>query len=228
MTHREAHWSKGGGEKYAKIWRFALRLQTFTPSDTEEYRQAFTAVPYASDNYSNLQALSAYELTSVEALVNYFHAATGFPVKSTWLDDIKDGNFASWPGLTYQNAAKYFHSSHETIKGHMTQTRHNVRSTNPNPSQATQPSTKSNCLWKVFNKPPAKLQARPVSPPDLPAEVTNEVHSWEIPISNLYSDDTGRFPVRACSRNQYVIIFFIVTGTQSCRLCLKPRPTSIA
>ena len=150
------------------------------------------------------------------------------PSQVKCLDDIKAGNFASWPGLTYQNAAKYFHSSHETIKVPMTQTRHNVRSTHPNPSHATQPSTKSNCLWKVFNKPPAKLQARPVSPPDLPAEVTNEVHSWEIPISNIYSDDTGCFPVRACSRNQYVVIFFIVTGTQSCRLCLKPRPTSIA
>ena len=118
----------------------------------------------------------------------------GFPVKSTWLDTIKAGNFASWPGLKYQNAAKYSPSSDETIKGHMAQTRQNVRSTKPKPAPTTRPSV--------------NIQARPVSPPALPAEITNELHSWETPISKLYSDDTGRFPIRYRSVNQYVMILF--------------------
>ena len=44
------------------------------------------------------------------------HAVAGFPVRSTWLKAIKNGNFNSWPGLTYNNAAKYCPQSVETIK----------------------------------------------------------------------------------------------------------------
>ena len=66
--------------------------------------------------------------------------------------------------------------------------------TNPKPAPATQPSV--------------KLQARPISPPALPAEITNEAHSWETPISKIYSDDTGCFPVRYRIGNQYSMVFF--------------------
>ena len=53
------------------------------------------------------EANNVYDLPSVEAPVRYMHAAAGFPVRSTWLKAIKCGNFNSWPGLTYNNAAKY-------------------------------------------------------------------------------------------------------------------------
>ena len=60
----------------------------------------------------------------------------------------------------------------------MAQTRQNVCSTKHKPAPLTQTSS--------------KLQALMVSPQAPPSEVTNEVHSWETPISNLYSDYTGR------------------------------------
>ena len=66
---------------FTKLWRFTLCTQMFTPSTTEKGRQAFTAVPYAAGNSSDLQAFSAYEFPRVEALVRYFRAAAGFPVK---------------------------------------------------------------------------------------------------------------------------------------------------
>ena len=62
-----------------------------------------------------------YDLPSMEALVRYMHAAAGLPVRSTWLKAIKNRNFNSWPGLTYNNAAKYCPQSIETMKGHMVQ-----------------------------------------------------------------------------------------------------------
>ena len=46
----------------------------------------------------SLVAYSAYDLPSVEALVRYFHAVEVLPVKSTLMDAIKFGNYASWPG----------------------------------------------------------------------------------------------------------------------------------
>ena len=56
---------------------------------------------------ASLAALSAYDLPSVDALVRYFHAAAGFPVRDMWLKAIKAGNYKSWSGLTLQNASKY-------------------------------------------------------------------------------------------------------------------------
>ena len=60
----------------------------------------------------------------------------GFPVKSTWLKAIKKGNFESWPGLTYTNAAKYFPHSVENLKVHMVQSSQGVRSTKKTKHQA--------------------------------------------------------------------------------------------
>ena len=56
------------------------------------------------------------------------HAAEIFPVKSTWLKEIKKGNFATWPGMTYSNEAKYCPQSVETLKGHMVQSSQGVQS----------------------------------------------------------------------------------------------------
>ena len=44
-------------------------------------------------------------LPSMGALVGFYHACVGFPVKQTWLDAIKEGSFDSLPGITYSNAA---------------------------------------------------------------------------------------------------------------------------
>ena len=79
----------------------------------------------------SLQAYSAYDLPSVEALVRFFHAAAGYPVKATWLKAIKAGFYDTWPGLTYSNASKYCPAAVPTTKGHMTQVRQGVRSTKP-------------------------------------------------------------------------------------------------
>ena len=55
--------------KGANLWRFSLCPQTSTPSATEEDIQASTLVSYTAGNSSGLQAFSAYDLPSVEALV---------------------------------------------------------------------------------------------------------------------------------------------------------------
>ena len=46
-------------------------------------------------NRTTLETYSAYDLHSVEALVRYFHAAAGYPVRSTWLKAISAGNYSS-------------------------------------------------------------------------------------------------------------------------------------
>ena len=99
------------------------------------------------------------------ALVLYLHAAKGFPVKSTWLAAIKAGNYASWPGLTYANAYRYCPVSVESLQVHLTQSRQGARKSKPDPVQRP-PMTKSKYIY-----------------------ITTE------PISKIYTDDMGRFPV---------------------------------
>ena len=100
---------------------------------------------------------------------------------------IKAGNFASWPGLTYTNAEKYCPISVDTLKGHMTHTRKGARSTKPKP-------TTEDALPNINNQmPPAK---------------SKELYVCTEPISKLYTDDMGRFPVRYCSVNHYIMLAY--------------------
>eukprot|EP00804_Cyclotella_cryptica_P026695 CCRYP_007932-RA/>CCRYP_007932-RA protein AED:0.24 eAED:0.21 QI:0/0/0/1/1/1/2/0/661 len=109
------------------------------------------------------------------------------PVKSTWLAAIKAGNYASWPGLTYANAARHCPDSTKTIKGHLTQTRKGIRSTKP----------------KSTHPPPVP------SPYTLPAPTpSHKLHVVIEPVSKLYTDDMGRFPTSSCSGNQYIMLAY--------------------
>jgi hypothetical protein len=59
-----------------------------------------------------------YKLKTQPELVQYYHAAAGFPTKPSWLKAIKNKQYASWPGLTWQAANKHYPESEETLKGH--------------------------------------------------------------------------------------------------------------
>ena len=65
----------------AKLWCFYLRPQSSTPSSTEEDKQAFTIITKSRVKSSDLQSFSAYDLTSVEALVRFFPCCCGVPIQ---------------------------------------------------------------------------------------------------------------------------------------------------
>jgi hypothetical protein len=72
---------------------------------------------------------NVYEFKTQPELVQYYHAATGFPTKPTWLKAIKNMNFASWPGLTADGVNRHYPDSEETPKGHVRKTPSGLRST---------------------------------------------------------------------------------------------------
>jgi hypothetical protein len=147
----------------------------------------------------------SFDLPSIRALVGFYHACLGFPAKQTWRDAIKAGNCDSFDGLTYSNVARYCPDADKTILGHLVQQCQNVRSTKPRPP-ALNPS--------LF------LLAIAPKEPELPS---NEVHIRVIPISKLYTDDTGRFPVKARSGNQYVMIAYRANGNLILQQAFKTR-----
>ena len=48
----------------------------------------------------NGHILNVYELKNKPKVIQYYHAAAGFPTESTWIAAIKNGHYASWKGLT--------------------------------------------------------------------------------------------------------------------------------
>ena len=101
------------------LWRFSL-----LPTDD------IPPIPHNIQS-DNVMAFSAYNLPIIEARVRFYHAAAGIPVKFTWLQATNARNFTTWNGLTTTNATKYCPDSVETSKGHTTQTRQGLCSTNP-------------------------------------------------------------------------------------------------
>jgi hypothetical protein len=130
------------------------------------------------------------DLPSIGALVGFYHACLGFPIKQTWLNVIKAGNCNTFNGLTYSNTAKYCPDADKTIMSHLAQQHQNVRSTKP----------KSTLLVLLVVLPP------PIATP------SNQVFVVTQPLSKLFTNHTGRFPIRACSGSQFVMIVFHTNG----------------
>ena len=87
------------------------------------------------------KANSVYDLPSTEEAVKWMHAVCGYPVKTTWLKAIKAGNFTGWPMITIRNVSKYYPETTKTPKGHLNQSRKNVRSTKTNPKPLEEADT---------------------------------------------------------------------------------------
>ena len=102
------------------------------------------------------------DLPSMGALVRFYHACVGLPVKLTWLNAIKASNSNSLPGLTYSNAAQYCPDADKTIKGHLAQQRQNVKSNRPNGRPPCNPQwcqdhsrNKSHCIKSLSKQSPS-------------------------------------------------------------------------
>jgi hypothetical protein len=78
--------------------------------------------------------------------------------------------------------------------GHLTQQCQNVHSTKPKPHA------------------PNQAPLTPTIAPQASTILSNEVYICIYPISKLYTDDTGWFPIKACSGNQYVMIAYHANG----------------
>ena len=164
-----------------KLWRFALR-----PNKELLLHQN------PESKKTTLLAYSAYDPPIVEAIVWYMHAASGFPVKWTWIRAIKRGNFETWPGLTYSNASKYFPQAVDTMKGHTVQSSQGVKSTKKNNPP---PISIKEIIFKVV---PEEEEMEYIPPPIK----TKGLNIWDKPISKLHTDDCGNFPIRYRSGNE--------------------------
>jgi hypothetical protein len=132
-----------------------------------------------------LQCNHAHDNSNQKDLINYLHAACFSPVKSTWMTAIKNGHFTSWPGLTEHAVEKHLSKSTSTTKGHLNQQRQNARTT------------------KV--KYPKVI----ITEPDLDQGIkTQYVYAATIDAGQIYTDQTGIFPVVSSKGNKYIMILY--------------------
>jgi hypothetical protein len=131
-------------------------------------------------------ANNVYELRNTGALVHYLHKDLFSPTKYALLQAVKNGHLITWPGLTEEAINKHLKLTPATAMVHMNQRRQNIRSTSKTPiTPAIEDiaTTKTNLGTK-----------------------THLVYAVLVDQGQLYTDLTGKFPVRSSKGNSYVMV----------------------
>jgi hypothetical protein len=147
-------------------------------------------------------ANNVYELRNTGALVHYLHKTLFSTTESAMLQAVKDGHLITWPGLTEDVINKYLKLTPSTAMGHLNQWRQNIRST----------------LKESVEK-------QPTPDTDLGTK-THLVYAVVVDQGQLYTDLTGRFPVRSRRGNSYVMVCYVYDCNYVNVIPMKSRSAS--
>jgi hypothetical protein len=101
------------------------------------------------------------------------------------LQAVKDGHLITWPGLTEDTINKHLKLTPATAMGHMNQRRQNIRSTSK-----------------------AQIEKQPTPDADLGTN-THLVYAVVVDQGQVYTDLTGKFPLRSSKGKSYVMVCYI-------------------
>ena len=144
-------------------------------------------------------AQNIQRLRTKEQLCDYLHRAAGHPVKKTWLAAIKAGEYATWPGLTYELVSKHLQNTEETAMGHLHKRRQNIRSTKPQPTPVPNNTT-------ADLEP--ELQGQFFLNKDRTQRVGVHLVGMEELNGMISTDQTGRFPVKSNKGKSYIMVLY--------------------
>jgi hypothetical protein len=151
-------------------------------------------------------ANNVYELRNIGALVNYLHKAMFSPTKSALLQAVKNGHLRTWPGLTEQAINKHLKLTPATAMGHMNQCHQNIISTSKNPVTSD-------------------IADESVTPAGS-GNTTHLVYAVLVDQGQLYTDLTGKFPVRSSKSNWYVMVCYVLDCNYVKVVPMKSRSAS--
>jgi hypothetical protein len=118
------------------------------------------------------------------------------------LQAVKDGHLITWPGLTEDAINKHLKLTPATAMGHMNQRCQNIRSTSKVPIEKQHP-------------PDTDLGTK-----------THLVYAVVVDQGQLYTDLTGKFPVRSSKGNSYVMVCYIYDCKYVKVILMKSRSAS--
>jgi hypothetical protein len=101
------------------------------------------------------------------------------------LQAVKDGHLITWPGLTEEAIKKHLKLTPATAMSHINKRRHNIRSSSKAPIEKQQ------------------------TPDTYLGTKTHLVYAVVVDQGQLYTDLTGKFPVRSSKGNSYVMVCYI-------------------
>jgi hypothetical protein len=118
------------------------------------------------------------------------------------LQAVKDGHLITWPVLPEDAINKHLKLMPATAMGHMNQRRQNIRSTSKEPVEKKQtPDT------ELGNK-------------------THLVYAVVVDQGQLYTDLTGKFPLRSSRGNSYVMVCYVYDCNYVKVISMKYRSAS--
>jgi hypothetical protein len=147
-------------------------------------------------------ANNVYELRNTGALVHYLHKAIFSPTKSAMLQAVKNGHLITWPGLTEDATNKHLKLSPATAMGHMNLRRQHIISTSKSP-----------------------IEKQPTPDTDLGTKI-HLVYAVVVDQGQLYTDLTGKFPVRSSKGNSYVMVCYVYDCNYVKFIPMKSRSAS--
>ena len=133
---------------------------------------------------------NVFKMRTIPDIITYHHQSLWNPTVKAWTRAIDKGYFSTFPGLTSQAVRKHLRPSIATAKGHMTKERQNIRSTKERHQIMTE---------EPNNK---KGEARTNI-------ATFKTVDFEKETGIIATDQTGRFPIRASSGNQYLMVVHV-------------------
>jgi hypothetical protein len=113
------------------------------------------------------------------------HKALFSPTKSALLQAVKDGHLITWPGLPEDAIHKHLKLTPATAMVHMKQRRQKIRPTSKKP---------------IADAPTADTEL---------GTKTQLVYAVLVDQGQLYTDLTGKFPVRSSKGNLYVMVCYV-------------------
>jgi hypothetical protein len=124
-------------------------------------------------------------------------------VKKTWLAAIKAGEYATWPGSTYELVSNHLYDTEEAAMGHLHKRRQNIRSTKikPKPIQNTIEDLKPELQGQFFIKKDRTERAgiHLVGMEDLNGMISTD---------QISTDQTGRFPIKSLKGKSYIMVMY--------------------
>jgi hypothetical protein len=145
-------------------------------------------------------------------VVRYLHACADFPTKPSWIQAIKNKQYASWPGLTVKVMAKYFPKSNETINGHGQKTKSRLRSTKTRAENESDINGIKNTTMNLAH-PPTKQKGSVLMIFDLSDKAQRL----------MYTDQTGKFQKKSSKGNHYIMVLIEINSNAILVEAMKNR-----
>jgi hypothetical protein len=146
-------------------------------------------------------ANNVHRLRTKEQLCDYLHRAAGHPVKKTWLSVIKAGEYATWPGLTYELVSNHLYDTEETAMGHLHKKRQNIRSTKIKPVQ-------DKPIQNTVEDLEPELQGQFFIKKNRTERVGVHLVGMDELNGMISTDQTGRFPIKLLKGKLCIMVLY--------------------